>query len=55
MASKVYCSFHLVFTLLICYLHCFYTIQMHVEVNSMDQLHAFYQSIQRRIHDSGHL
>ena len=46
---KYILCFHLVFMLLICYLHCYYTIQMHVEFNSMDQPHAFYRSTQRRI------
>ena len=39
MAGKVYCSFHLVFLLLICYLQCYYTIQMHVEFDSKDQMY----------------
>ena len=47
MTWKVYCLFHLVFILLICYWHCYYTIQMHVEDNSLYQLHAFYWSTQR--------
>ena len=51
MSWKVYCLFPLVFTLLICYLHCYCTIQIHVEFNSMDQLHAFYRSTQRQIQD----
>ena len=52
MVGKVYILFDLTFTLLICYSHCSYTIQRHVEFNSMDQLHAFYQSTQRQIQDT---
>ena len=49
MVKKVYCLFHLLFILLICYVHCYYTIQMHVEFNSKDQTRAFYRPTHRRI------
>ena len=52
MAWKVYCLLHLISILLICYLYCHYTIQMHVEFNSIAQLHAFYQSTQWQIKDT---
>ena len=49
MASKLYCLFHLVFILLICYLQCSYQIQMHIEFNNKNQIRAFYRPTQRRI------
>ena len=52
MAWKVYCLFHLVVSSLIYYVHCYNTIQMNVEFNSMDQIHAFYRSTRWRIQDT---
>ena len=50
MVWKVYCLFHLIHIANL--LHCYYTIQMHVEFDSKDQVRAFYRPTLRRIQET---